>query len=153
MNSNQSKNLTQKQKDLVKKLESIRNTRGSTIQDSTKPEATRNSGSSQRRNEQARQNRPAPTESRKKVEPKKIRTTKPSEFARPVTEPTVTVKPKVEYKPRFVQPHKRVQRSKVAPKKKKDEDHYIKQLSDGKKLAQAIVLSEILDKPVALRKR
>lgn len=153
MNSNQSKNLTQKQKDLVKRLESIRNNRDSTNQELDKAEATRDSVSSQRRNENTRQNRPAPANSRKKVEIKKTRTSKPSEFARPVTEPLVTVEPKVEYKPRFVQPQKRVQRPKVATKKKKDEEHYIKQLSNGKKLSQAIILSEILDKPVALRKR
>ena len=44
---------------------------------------------------------------------------------------------------------------KTAAKRKKAQrqNHLIKQLSDGDKLADAIILSEILSKPVALRKK
>lgn len=153
MNSNQSKNLTQKQQELVKRLENIRNNRDSTSEQLKKPEQTRDSATAQRRNENTRQNRPAPTNTREKVEQKRTRTAKPSEFARPVVEPVVKAEPRIEYKPRIVQPRKRIQQPKVAAKKKKNAEHYINQLSDGKKLSQAIILSEILDKPVALRKR
>lgn len=153
MNSNQSKNLTQKQKELVKRLESIRNTRGSANEQINTPEKTKGTVSTQRRNENARQNRPAPTTTRKKVEKKRTRTTRPSEFARPAAEPVLTADPRTDIKARVVRPRQRVQQPKVAIKKKNNDDHYIKQLSNGKKLSQAIILSEILAKPVALRKR
>lgn len=45
-------------------------------------------------------------------------------------------------------------RKKARSKKKaKKSNHLIKQLSDGHKLADAIILSEVLSKPVALKKR
>lgn len=150
MNSNQSKNLTQKQQELVKRLESIRNNRESTGQVVNK---NKSSANAQRRNEDSRQNRPVPTHSKNKVDNKRTRPANQSKFARPAEDAPVIVEQRAEYKPRVVQPRKKVQRPRVTKTKKKNEDHYIKQLTNGKKLAQAIVLSEILDKPISLRKR
>lgn len=153
MNSNQSKNLTQKQQELVKRLESIRNNRESTSQEVKQNKKSKSSANSQRRNEDSRQNRPVPTRSKKQVDNKRTRPVNQSKFARPAEDAPVIVEPRVEYKPRVVQPRKKVQRPRVAITKKKNEDHYIKQLTNGKNLAQAIVLSEILDKPISLRRR
>ena len=152
MNSNQDRNLTQKQQELVKRLERIRNNRETVKQTESKPQKQRDSTDSQRRNENMQQKRQAPTRSKKKVDHTKTRPVKQSKFARPAEPAPVKVEPKVEYKPRVARPKNKVQRP-HATKKKKDEEHYVKQLTNGKKLSQALILSEILDKPVALRRR
>lgn len=149
MNSNLEKNLTQKQQELVKRLENIRNTRETTKQTVNKTQNQRSSTDSQRRNENMQQRQPTSTQS----DHTRTQPAKKNKFARPVEDAPVIVEPKVQYKPRVAQPQKKVQRPRATTKKKKDEEHYIKQLTNGKKLSQAVILSEILDKPVALRRR
>lgn len=145
MNSNQSKNLTQKQQELVKRLENIRKNKKSVESQDT--------GDSTARNRNAQQNRPVATNSRQTVNQERTRTASQKKFARPAMEaPAKTkAKPIAAYKPRYT----RTTKSKQQPKREsnKKNENYINQLSNGKRLSQAIILSEILDKPVALRKR
>lgn len=140
MDSKQSRELTQKQKDLVKRLEKIRSNREKTEQSETKQVT--------RRNEKAQQQRPTTQ--------KRTRTASERKFARPIPDAPTKVEPNPVYKAEPVQRQRRapVTRKKTIQKRQQTKtENYIKQLSGGGKLSQAIILSEILDKPLALRKK
>ena len=145
----QEKKLTQKQQELVKKLEKIRNSRENTKQQVNKTQKQQTTTDSQRRNENLQQRRL----SSKRSDQARSQPVKQSKFARPTEDRPSAVKPKVEYKPKAARSQRKTQRPPAKPKNKKYEEHYIKRLNTGKKLSQALILSEILDKPVALRRK
>lgn len=142
MNSNQSKNLTPKQRELVKRLEEIRSSKGS-----NQPQNTQGS---KKRNRNMQKKKPVTTGSRQTVSSKRARTASKEKFARPVREAPAKNKPSSAYKPRYARP---TQKDQPKKEKAKESGNYINQLSNGQKLSRAIILSEILDKPLALRKR
>lgn len=139
MDSKQSRELTQKQKDLVKRLETIRSNREKTEQFDTKKDTKRNA--------KAKQNRP--------TSQKRTRTASERKFARPVSDIPKEPEPIQLSKPELARRKERapVQRKKITSTKRKKKENYISQLSGDGKLSQAIILSEILDKPLALRKK
>lgn len=153
MNSNQSQKLTQKQKELVKRLENIRSNRDGQNKNLNEEKSGKSSTRSQRRNENTMQNQDPARNKRKNSQRPRTQTT----FGRPIEPKSVTADLKEEYQRKSVQKPKKVSRPKkeIRSKKRvrKEGEHLIKQLSNGKKLSQAIILSEILDKPVALRRK
>lgn len=150
MNRNQSDNMTQKQRELVKKLEEIRLGRDGMNQKEKQPTPTQ----PKRRNEKSAQNR---EQAKKPVKKKRKRTASQEKFARPVEKTPKKMNVSPNYQRDFDKRQQSIRRpTKVTPAKKireKKDKRFIDQLSDGNKLSQAIVLSEILDKPVALRRR
>ncbi len=150
MNRNQSDNMTQKQRELIKKLEEIRSSRDGINQTEKQPTPTQ----PKRRNEKYAQKREPVKELAKK---KRKRTVSQEKFARPIEKTPEKTKKTDTYQRNFDKRQQSVRRSKkVIPVKKvkeKKEKRFLDQLSDGNKLSEAIVLSEILGKPVALRKR
>ena len=140
MNNKDQGRLTPKQQELVKRLEQIRQNK-KTIQESlSKDTAQQRAKDIKRRNEDAQQR------SRNKKQKEK-------EFVRPIVEkrrPTIATKTIAPRMRREEQPKKVVKKK---TNQKNDPGSLIGKLSHGKSLAQAIVLSEILDQPVSLRRR
>lgn len=145
MNDNSSGRLTPKQQELVKRLEKIRQNKEVIRQEAPKVEPIKveppkSINKSPRRNEEAQQRT-------RKAPPKE------NKFARPTAErkvPDDFSESLAAQRQRRQVPVPQAKRKAAVREKPK---RYINQLSDGHSLAQAIVLSEILDKPVALRRR
>lgn len=143
MNNNSSGRLTPKQQELVKRLEKIRQDkeviRQEVAQEIPKNVTQESPSRNRRRNEDAQRKRNTQR--------------KESTFARPKVEQKV---PADFSESRITQRQRRqppVQQIKRKPAVREKNNRYTTQLANGHSLAQAIVLSEILDKPVALRRR
>ena len=147
MDSNNS-NLNPKQKDLVKRLEEIRqNRKMQETQEKVQKKAPskrsleqqdrskkRNRNQQQRPAKKAQQ---APTAGRQKK--KQSTQSQKQRSARKQTS--------------YPRKYSSVKQPPQSKQTRKNKDRLIEQLSDSDKLADAIILSEILSKPVALRKR
>lgn len=134
MNSNESKKLSPKQKELVKRLEEIRRNKNNTKEDSketTKKGQPRNKNMQQERNKSKQ---------------------KKKSFARPTEERTQRKETPSYASNRRMKTNEPKKNQTVTKRKEKSKD-LINQLSKGNSLSQAIVLSEILGKPVSLRRK
>lgn len=142
MNSNQSKKLTPKQTELVKRLERIRRNKDSAKEDLTKDASKERAQKAQPRNKNIQQER---KESGQKRE----------SFSRPTEGQTERNQRKESpyYDSNRRKNLHKAKKKKTVMKKKKKSKSFMNQLSDGNSLSQAIILSEILDKPVSLRKK
>lgn len=151
MSSNNPSDLNEKQKELVNRLERIRQDRLAKEQSSNNPSdfGTKPIQTTKRRNENKQQ--PVTQSKRNQQQSKPTSTAKEympvDDYTRPVTSemsqtsfPTKT-------------PNHRTSTVKSTTSHSQKNAAVTEQLSDGKKLADAIVLSEILSKPVALRNR
>lgn len=144
----------QKQQELVKRLEEIRKQRGASAEATETRSETKRRQPTQKRNEETQQRRRRGSEQRRTTAEQRR---KPSSTTQPVEqtrEPFDTSYKSME------NPYQRPTRPRPVKKEmkrikdtKKSSETFIDQLSDGNKLAQAIVLSEVLSKPIALRKR
>ena len=142
MNRNESGPLTPKQKELVKRLEQIRRSKTTAKEETLVDANKKRTDDNKRRNAEVQKNR---RDSQQKRE-------KENKFARPNEE-----KRKSFASSRPSTPLKRKKRERVAkkvrPDKKEKTSDLIKKLSTGQSLGQAIALSEILDRPVSLRRK
>lgn len=164
MNSNDQRNLNPRQQELIKRLEEIRRQRLEQERktDKTRPAPAR-ADSSQRRNEQAQQRRKRGTQQQptRPVNQQDAKTdrrvaaprrTAPASSQRPVTQQTPRDTAYTQ-----AQRSQAKQRTKTAGSRKKDTKKInskplLEQLSNGNSLSQALILSEVLSKPIALRK-
>lgn len=142
MNRNESGRLTPKQQELVKRLEQIRQSKSTVKQETPKNANRKRAEEINRRNADVQQNRQKSQENREKE----------NKFARPNEEKRKEITP-IQRSAPLKRKNRQNAKKKVQPKRKKKSSNLVKELSSGKSLAQAIALSEILDRPVSLRRR
>lgn len=159
MNNKQERPLTPKQKELIKRLEKIRQEEKQAKKTEKKDtvilgrmESAPQENTKRRRNEDA-QNRQRRKEKAQQKQAQQDRDQPiANKYARPQTK-KVEKKKDLQYTP--VQ--RRTQAPATAKRKrkpaKKEKSKLIDQLTNGDSMAQAFVLSELLQKPVALRPR
>lgn len=164
MNSN-NPNLNRKQEELVKRLEEIRRKRNvqdtdTQANDSLEGRSIEQQSEPRNRNKQKRTTtkpkRRSSTKSRRNEPQKRNKQTEYTEQIPRQTEGVSLESTSVgnRYSPRPSRNQLSNKRANAQYKSKKQNgSNLIEQLSDGNKLADAIILSEILSKPVALKKR